>query len=90
MLTVTIATLLQTVATDLLQTHVWLLYVSVNMLVVFMCVMACCSQALRMFPMNYIFLLVFPCVEALMVVGFASHATQYTPQVVFWPPASLF
>lgn len=59
--------------------NAWVMYLSLAGLLITICAMMCCQEALRKFPTNYIFL-GFITVVMSIVVGFSS--AMYTPQSV--------
>jgi len=71
LLTVVIAAPIATQSVNWVQSHSWILYVSLAALIACMCVMICCRPVLRTYPQNYIFLFVFTCLMSVMV-GFTS------------------
>uniref|UniRef100_A0A7S2F099 Uncharacterized protein n=1 Tax=Alexandrium andersonii TaxID=327968 RepID=A0A7S2F099_9DINO len=64
---------------DWLRSHEWVLWFSVGMIVVTICVMTCCQSVCRTYPQNYIFLFIFTGFEAILI-GFLS--AMYTWQSV--------
>lgn len=67
LLTVAVAAPLQTASEAWISKNMWLLYLSVAMTFASMCVMACCQDACRQFPTNYLFLFVFTFFEGVLV-----------------------
>mmetsp|Transcript_32183 Transcript_32183/g.85021 ORF Transcript_32183/g.85021 Transcript_32183/m.85021 type:complete len:252 (+) Transcript_32183:65-820(+) len=54
-----------------LQSHEWLLWVSVGATTATICFMVCCKDVCRRYPSNYVFLFLFTAFEAVMI-GFIS------------------
>eukprot|EP00448_Togula_jolla_P014803 CAMPEP_0170581628 /NCGR_PEP_ID=MMETSP0224-20130122/7143_1 /TAXON_ID=285029 /ORGANISM="Togula jolla, Strain CCCM 725" /LENGTH=263 /DNA_ID=CAMNT_0010904781 /DNA_START=33 /DNA_END=824 /DNA_ORIENTATION=- len=79
LLTVIIAAPLQFVGMQWLTDNSWIMRLSMVVTMMTMCAMICCQKALRSFPTNYIFLLVFTTAMGVMV-GF--YSALYTWQSV--------
>mmetsp|Transcript_148713 Transcript_148713/g.386658 ORF Transcript_148713/g.386658 Transcript_148713/m.386658 type:complete len:245 (-) Transcript_148713:244-978(-) len=79
LLTVAIAAPIAARGKDFVMMHPGMLYASMGMLLVTMCVMMCCQNVLREFPANYAFLTLFTACTGVLV-GFTS--ALYTWQSV--------
>jgi hypothetical protein len=79
LLTVLISAPFAVQSTEWVDSHAWVLYVSLAAMISCMCVMMCCGQMLRSYPQNYIFLFVF---TALMSVNVGFVSALYTWQSV--------
>jgi len=77
--TVAIAAPFQRMPLEEVQSHQWILHISLAVLVGTMCSMICCAQVIKHFPQNYIFLGVITSAMGVLV-GFAS--AMYTWQSV--------
>lgn len=79
LLTTAIAVPFTQMTVQAVQSHTWILYVSMAVLVATMCSMMCCANMMREFPTNYIILLVLTSSMGVLV-GFIS--AMYTWQSV--------
>jgi len=79
LLTVLVAAPICMAGLQWLQGHEWMLVLSVVVLMITMCAMMCCQQAMRSYPTNYIFLFALTLAQSVLV-GFVSAA--YTWQSV--------
>jgi len=79
LLTTAIAVPFQRMTKTEVESHVWLLFVSTGVLICTMCVLLCCRQQMRTFPMNYIILFV---MTAAMGVSVGFTSAMYTWQSV--------